>query len=369
MKPSMDNNLALHFDLKSCGAIPLKVCLEVAPGELVALLGPSGSGKTTLLRSLAGLYPETRGQVFSGDHCWLDSQRGIQLKPEQRQLGMVFQGYALFPHLTALQNLMIPLRHLPQHQARQQAAAWLERVHLSGLEQRKPHQLSGGQRQRVALARALVAQPRALLLDEPFSAVDQATRQKLRRELALLRQTIQAPTLLVTHDLEEALQLADRICVLHHGQVLQVSAPDQLMNHPASPTVARLLGMHNLFEGQVLASSAEQLVLDWQGLPLILPGQAGFNVGQQLHWMAPPQSLLLHRPDRPVPGDKENPLRGIIEELVLLGPHASLSIRPDHAPALPLRFFVPRHFVERQQLHTGMAVSLSLLGQQLHLFK
>lgn len=359
---------ALDWQLTSRGKIPMNVSLSCQPGELLALLGPSGSGKTTLLRSLAGLYQDVAGHIHSGQDCWLDTQRGVHLPPEQRQLGMVFQGYALFPHLTALENLLIPLRHLPRQQALQSAHAWLERVHLKGLERRKPHELSGGQRQRVALARALVAQPRALLLDEPFSAVDQATRQKLRRELALLRQEIQAPTLLVTHDLEEALQLADRICVLHHGQLLQVSAPDQLMSHPASPTVARLLGMQNLFEGRVLISNQQELRLDWLGLTLTLPGQPEFIAGQTVQWMAPPQSLLLHRPDRPVPGDKENPVQGRIEELVLLGPHASLSIRPSHAPDWPLQFFVPRHFVERQQLQPGMAVTLSLLADQLHLF-
>ncbi|SFC51404.1 molybdate transport system ATP-binding protein [Marinospirillum celere] len=366
----MSEHLDLRFQLKAQGDIPLDVELHCQPGELLALLGPSGSGKTTLLRSLAGLYTQVKGEIYSGDSCWQSTDSGIQLAPEKRQLGMVFQSYALFPHLTALDNLLIPLQGLPKKQATQLARQWLERVHLKGLERRKPSELSGGQRQRVALARALIARPRALLLDEPFSAVDQATRQKLRRELALLRQEIAVPTLLVTHDLEEALQLADRICVLHRGQLLQVAQPECLMQRPASPTVARLLGMQNLFTGQILGNSQEEgLRLDWQGQQLTLPFKEGFTTGQEVTWMAPPHSLIMHRPDRPVTGDRENPIKGKIEELITLGPHASLAIRPQHAPQWPLRFYVPQHFVQRQQLAQGMQVSLSLMGKGLHLFQ
>ncbi|EXJ09566.1 ABC transporter ATP-binding protein [Nitrincola nitratireducens] len=365
----MSSELDLDFCLESKGKIPLNAKLRVRAGELVALLGPSGSGKTTLLRCLAGLYTDVIGHIHSGNTQWLSSQHKIQLRPEQRSLGMVFQSYALFPHLNALQNVMIPLQKHSKAVAKQNALDWLARVHLAGLEQRKPHELSGGQRQRVALARALVAKPQLLLLDEPFSAVDQATRHKLRRELALLRSQIEAPTILVTHDLEEALQLADRICVLHHGQLLQVATPDELMNHPTNPTVARLLGMHNLFKGIVKNITDQEIILDWCGLYLRIPKQKRYSVGQTLEWMATPQSLILHRPDRPSNGDKENPVEGRIEEMVLLGPHVSISVRPLHAPELPLRFYIPRHFVERQKLYTSMVVSLSLLGDQLHLFE
>ncbi|MCD8513392.1 MAG: ABC transporter ATP-binding protein [Nitrincola sp.] len=223
----------LEFSIESLGDIPLNATMNIQPGELVALLGPSGSGKTTLLRSLAGLYNQINGNIYSGEYCWLDSEKNICLKPEKRSLGMVFQSYALFPHLTAIENVMLPLlNRLSKANATEKALKWLERVNLAGLEKRKPHELSGGQRQRVALARALVADPALLLLDEPFSAVDQTTRFKLRRELALLRDEIKSPIILVTHDLEEAMQLADRICILHHGQILQVDAPELLMTHP-----------------------------------------------------------------------------------------------------------------------------------------
>lgn len=358
----------LDFYIESLSDIPLNASLNIKPGELVALLGPSGSGKTTLLRSLAGLYTHIKGHIHSDDECWFDSDQKTHLKPEQRSLGMVYQSYALFPHLTALENIMLPLNQQQKQKAKQHAVQWLERVNLAGLEKRKPHELSGGQRQRVALARALVANPKLLLLDEPFSAVDQTTRFKLRRELALLRQDIQSPIILVTHDLEEAMQLADRICVLHHGQILQVDAPEFLMSNPSSPIVAKLLGLQNVFQGKVLSIIDENTQIDWCGKTLTLCSKHNFKKGDTIEWMAPPQGILLHRPDRPSNGEKENPIDGIINELVFLGPHVSISVTPSHAPNLPIRFFIPRHFVDRQKIIQGMEVSLSLLSKHIHVF-
>lgn len=357
-----------EFNIESLGDIPLHAAMNIRPGELVALLGPSGSGKTTLLRSLAGLYPQIKGKIYSKDNCWFDSNKHIYLKPEHRSLGMVYQSYALFPHLTALENIILPLNRQPKESAKAHAIHWLERVNLAGLEKRKPHELSGGQRQRVALARALVADPELLLLDEPFSAVDQTTRFKLRRELALLREEIQSPIILVTHDLEEAMQLADRICILHHGQILQIDTPEFLMSHPKSPTVAKLLGLQNVFEGLVVSHSDQGTTIDWLGKKLQLNCHNTISVGDKITWMAPPQGILLHRPDRPSNGEKENPIDGIIDELVFLGPHVSISVRPLHSPELPLRFFIPRHYVDRQKFEKGMQVCLSILGKHVHIF-
>ncbi|MFN3881691.1 MAG: ABC transporter ATP-binding protein [Nitrincola lacisaponensis] len=358
----------LEISLRAQGQIPLDVDLSCAPGEIVAFIGPSGSGKTTLLRALAGLYTQVSGQICCQGRVWLDSQQRISLKPEQRRVGMVFQQYALFPHLTALQNLTLAMSHLPRNERESLALVWLERVNLAGLHNRLSSQLSGGQRQRVALARALVSKPDLLLLDEPFSAVDQVTRFRLRRELALLRKQIDIPMLLVTHDLDEALQLADRICVLHHGQQLQCADPSSLMQHPASPDVARLLGLQNIFSARVAAVERDGLSLDWAGCSIKVTQPPRHSIGDQVTWIAPPQSILLQRPDRPVPGDSENPVAGRITELVLMGPHASVRVLPDHAPELPLSFFIPLHYVERQKLHEGMAVSLSLKAHSLHVF-
>lgn len=358
----------LCIDLRGTGEIPLEVDLQCHPGELLALVGPSGSGKTTLLRALAGLYQQVEGRILNNGECWFDSSRGISLKPETRHVGMVFQSYALFPHLSARENLLLAMRRIPTANREALADKWLQRVNLGGLENRHPRHLSGGQRQRVALARALAPHPRLLLLDEPFSAVDQVTRTKLRRELVVLRQSIDIPTLLVTHDLDEALQLADRICVLHHGKQLQVATPDELMSHPATPVVARLLGMQNIFSARVVSRDDQGVTLDWEGVALTIRTREPFNPGDTLSWMAPPQSILLQRPDRPVPGDSENPIPGSISELVKLGPHASLRITPQHAPELPISFYVPHHYVERQSLTVGMPVTLSLKAKAMHIF-
>ncbi len=228
--------------LQQAGPIPLDVALSCRPGELLALIGPSGSGKTTVLRSIAGLYRPQTGRVAVGGETWLDTQTGVDLPPQARSVGLVFQDYALFPHLSALDNVRLAmLRHEEPARSRL-AASLLARVHLEGLEARRPDQLSGGQRQRVALARALARDPKVLLLDEPFSAVDRMTREPLKEEIAALHRSLDIPMLLVTHDLEEAQALADRICVLHAGTTLQIGTPDEVRLRPKSALVARLMG-------------------------------------------------------------------------------------------------------------------------------
>ena len=154
--------------LEQTAPIPLSVRFDCAPGELLALIGPSGSGKTTVLRAIAGLMRVTRGRIACGDAAWFDAETAIALSPQARRVGFVFQDYALFPHLDALDNVAIAVGSMPREAARAKARAWLARVNLAGLEQRRPHELSGGQKQRVAIARALAREPRVLLLDEPF---------------------------------------------------------------------------------------------------------------------------------------------------------------------------------------------------------
>ena len=241
----------LSVALKQAGPIPLDVALDCRPGELLALIGPSGSGKTTVLRSIAGLYRPAWGRVLAGSEVWLDTETGIDLSPQARSVGLMFQDYALFPHLSALDNVRLAMLRREEPARSRHAAALLARVHLQGLEARKPDQLSGGQKQRVALARALARDPKVLLLDEPFSAVDRMTREPLKEEIAGLHRSLDIPMLLVTHDLEEAQALADRICVLHAGKTLQIGAPDEVRLRPRSALVAKLMGQTNLFRATV----------------------------------------------------------------------------------------------------------------------
>lgn len=225
--------------------------LEVKSGELLALLGPSGCGKTTLLRILAGLeFPDTGSIRFDGEEA-------IHQNVRARKVGFVFQHYALFRHMTVFENIAFGLRVRP-HQTRPareeinaKVHSLLKLVKLEDMATRYPSLLSGGQRQRVALARALAVEPRVLLLDEPFGALDAKVRQELRRWLRRLHDEIHITSVFVTHDQEEALEVADRVVVMNAGQIEQIGAPEEVYNHPATPFVYNFLGNVNLFRGRI----------------------------------------------------------------------------------------------------------------------
>jgi len=225
--------------------------LDIASGELLALLGPSGSGKTTLLRAIAGLEPLARGQILFGD------TDATALSVQQRKVGFVFQQYALFKHMTVAANIAFGLK-VRKRKLRPSDAAikrrvdeLLDLVQLGGLEQRYPAQLSGGQKQRVALARALAIEPRVLLLDEPFGALDAKVRKDLRRWLRTLHRETGYTTIFVTHDQEEALELADRVVVMNKGQIEQVGTTDEVYDFPQTPFVFDFLGTPNILPGSV----------------------------------------------------------------------------------------------------------------------
>ena len=223
------------------------VSLEAAPGEVVALLGPSGCGKTTVLRLAAGLEAVQSGRVeISGVEV---AGPARSLPPEARSVGLVFQDFALFPHLDAVGNVAFGLAGRPAAERRRAAAAALERVGLAGRAGAWPHMLSGGERQRVALARALAPAPRVMLLDEPFSGLDTALRGALREETARILREAGTPTLLVTHDPEEAMLAADRVAVMRAGRILQCGAPDEIYRAPADAFCAALLGPLQGFDG------------------------------------------------------------------------------------------------------------------------
>src|SRR6187551_2441448 len=226
--------------------IPLDVELHCGPGELLALVGPSGSGKTSVLRAIAGLMPIADGRVAIDDEVWLDSALAIDVPAERRPVGIVFQHYALFPHLSALANVSLAL---PHGAAPDTALRLLSGMQLDGLAERRPHELSGGQRQRVALARALARSPKLLLLDEAFSAVDQPTRQALYDELVKLRERVGIPIVMVTHDLREARLLADRLSILEAGATLQDGAPEVVLSRPRNAHVAALVGLRDIHSG------------------------------------------------------------------------------------------------------------------------
>ncbi len=246
-------SITLHNIQKSFGPFRAlrDIHLEIEGGELVALLGPSGCGKTTLLRIIAGLETPDAGQVlFHGEDA---TDRHVR----ERQVGFVFQHYALFRHMTVFENVAFGLRVRPrasrpaEAEIRERVHRLLQLVQLDWLADRYPSQLSGGQRQRIALARALAVEPKVLLLDEPFGALDAKVRKDLRRWLRRLHDELHVTSVFVTHDQEEALEVADRVVVLNAGRIEQIGTPEAVYDHPATPFVYEFLGDVNLFHGRV----------------------------------------------------------------------------------------------------------------------
>jgi molybdate transport system ATP-binding protein len=224
------------------GALELALTLDVPDGSCLALAGPSGAGKTSVLRAVAGLLRPARGRVTCDGETWLDTSAGIDVAPERRRCGYVFQDYALFGHLSAWRNVAYGLREVPRARRRAEAVALLERFGVASLAEARPGQLSGGERQRVALARALAMRPRALLLDEPLAALDARSAAAAGRELAGLLRELRAPAILVTHDFAEAALLGDAVAVLDAGRMVQHGSAAELAASPASAFVADLTG-------------------------------------------------------------------------------------------------------------------------------
>jgi len=257
-------SIAIESVSKHFGAFQAlnKVNLDIASGELVALLGPSGCGKTTLLRIIAGLEAADSGRLaFHGEDTTATPVR-------ERQVGFVFQHYALFRHLTVFENVAFGLRVRPRKQRpsnefiKAKVTELLQLVQLDWLADRYPSQLSGGQRQRIALARALAVEPRVLLLDEPFGALDAQVRKELRRWLRRLHDELHITSVFVTHDQEEALEVADRVVVLNRGNIEQVGSPAEVYHQPATPFVVEFLGQANKLPAHITAGRAD--VLGWQ---------------------------------------------------------------------------------------------------------
>ena len=282
--------------------------------ETVAVVGPSGAGKSSLLRAVAGLANRTRGRIAAAGEVWLDSARRIDLPPERRKVGLMFQDYALFPHMTVLQNV--------SYGAGRPVEALLERLGLVHVARVRPDELSGGERQRAALARALARDPRVLLLDEPMAALDPHTRNHVRAELRAELREIALPTLIVTHDFEDAAALAQRVGVLVDGRLVQLGRPDELTAAPANAFVATLTG-GNLLHGRVLASRAglTEVRLDSGGL--VYSSDAGEG---RVGVAVPAWEVTVGRTE---PTDSAlNHVRASITSITLLGNRARVRIGP-----------------------------------------
>jgi molybdate transport system ATP-binding protein len=332
------------------GAFRLDVSLTAAPGDVVALLGPNGAGKTTALRALAGLVPLTDG------HLRLDGAPLEDTPPESRPVGVVFQDYLLFPHLTALDNVAFGPRcqGVPKTEARAEAAAWLERMGLADHAHAKPRRLSGGQAQRVAVARALATRPRLLLLDEPLAALDARTRLEVRAQLRRHLAEFEAVAVLVTHDPLDAMVLADRLVVVEHGQVVQQGTPADIARHPRTDYIAHLVGL-NLYRGRA------------DGHTVRLDAGPSLTTTEELSGPVfvafPPSAVTLFR-DRPTGASARNLWRCEVEGLETHGDQ----IRADLTGELALTADLTTVAAAELDLHPGAAVWATVKATQTHAY-
>ena len=294
------------------------VSLEIRPNEFFALLGPSGCGKTTLLRMLAGFERPSAGRIL------IDGEDMAQVPPNRRPVNMVFQSYAVFPHMSVAENVAYGLRvtGTPRAEIVLRLEGALAMVRLSGLEERMPDQLSGGQRQRVALARALIKRPKVLLLDEPLSALDRKLRQEMQLELVRLQHDVGITFVIVTHDQEEALSMADRIAVMDQGRILQTAPPAELYEEPSCRMVADFIGTMNLFPARVLGAANPGIRIEAAGLGAFeLPAAA--PVGAEVGVAVRPEKVRLSREPPP---NGAIAVRGSVAQVAYFGDYSHVSV-------------------------------------------
>lgn len=242
MQPPAPEPGSLSVTIAQSVPFPLQIAFQIDAGDVLALIGPSGSGKTSTLRAIAGLSRPAHGRISCGANDWLNSDNNTVVRPEDRRVGLVFQDYALFPHLIVLDNITLAMGHLAASKRRDAGNALLQRLGIAHLSQRRPRTLSGGERQRVGLARALARDPSVLLLDEPFSAVDRPTREKLKREVRDIVAHLRTPTILVTHDIDDVVAIANRMIVIDSGVMLADGEPRALLSNPPDQRVAEIIG-------------------------------------------------------------------------------------------------------------------------------
>lgn len=330
------------------------ISLDVKDGEFICFLGPSGCGKTTLLRAIAGLEIQEQG-------CIVQSGQDVSaLPPQQRDFGIVFQSYALFPNLTVADNIAYGLvnQKINRQQRDQRVRELLEQIDLPGIQDKFPGQLSGGQQQRVALARALATEPGLLLLDEPLSALDARVRLHLRQEIRDLQQKLGITTIMVTHDQDEALTMADRIVVMDHGCIAQVGTPQEIYDRPATAFVARFIGSMNLIAAQVMEDGGVMLGSVEANLPIAAQpstGLLGFR----------PESVDISNTPRAADAGKLQ-LQGKVRHLSFMGAYVRVGLEIAEDLAIEIDLSVSE--TEQKQVTAGASLWVDVAAEALHYY-
>ena len=358
----MADELTADFEKRYPGGAVVTAALRrpLEGASVTVLFGPSGSGKTTILRCLAGLERPERGVIRYGPETWLDAAGGTFVAPQRRHVGYLFQDYALFPHLTVRGNIAYGLRGVASNERQARVQDLIALLGLDGLEDRYPRKLSGGEQQRVALARALAVRPRLLLLDEPLSALDTPTRERLRRELRRLLRRVGTPALVVTHDRAEALALGDQLVVVDAGRVRQVGPAPEVFGRPADLEVARILGVETVVAGDVCAIS--------EGLATVAVGSAQVtalareSTHKDVYVCIRAEDVLLER-GAGTRSSARNRLPGRVRELGREGPMVRVTLDC----GFPLIAVVTPQACDELDLREGTAVTAVVKAPAIHL--
>lgn len=355
------------------GAFNLDVQLTAPGNQIIVLFGPSGAGKSMTLASIAGFAVPDFGRIVAGERVLFDSERGINLLPQQRRIGLVKQDLALFPHLTVEQNIAYGLFRQAARTQRERVEYFLHLMNLDGFAKRYPSQLSGGQQQRVALARALAPKPELLLLDEPFSALDAPTRVQLRNDLLDLQRELEIPVMFVTHDLGEAYFLADRLAVIDGGKILQMDTPGEILQHPTSLHVARAVGVKNILPGTVVQCQ-ETFCRVQVGNAVIETLAHQFAPGTHVTVCIRPERVMLLRPEHAGKSSDENSLHGEIVHEMNDGMMATLffravDMRLTQDQEYDLQIELPVYIYERLDLARQRQWTVSLRKNAIHLIQ
>jgi molybdopterin-binding protein len=328
--------------------------LCVKEGEYFIILGPTGAGKTILLEAMAGLYPVLEGEV------WIDGTEVTRLSPEKKGIGIVYQDQALFPHLSVEKNIAfgLRLRKYPKHETKAKIAAMAEIVGIAHLLRRSPDTLSGGEKQKVALARALVTEPKVLLLDEPLSAVDPETRERMQGELRDMHRQVKVTVIHVTHDFEEAIALGHRVAVLNDGCIAQIGTPEEFLRHPSSEFVARFALSRNIFTGRAEDGDDGSALIDIGGVRLRAVTESRGEIRLSLR----PENILISR--ELFRSTARNCFQGVISEIAGRGSvvYITVSVPPDFI------CLITRQAFEELGLEKGVEVWITFKASAIHVF-